>query len=146
MSVAAKGKRKTRAGSKALGEISTEVNSHAEVCVAKSEPHILHGAKCEGAPSPADPPPVTPTGDNEINLLKRKITELLDQIGEGLQADDATNFEKLTIARKYGALLWDLKALAPHGEFMNMLKERFPKVNYAKCNRWMVIAKSVRKK
>jgi hypothetical protein len=38
--------------------------------------------------------------------------------------------------------LWDLKALAAHGEFMNKLKERFPKVSYAKCNRWMNIAEN----
>lgn len=75
-------------------------------------------------------------------LRDQKITELLDQIGLGLQADDATNFEKLTIARQYGALAWDLKAIVPHGEFKRRLKERFPKVNYSKVNRWMVISKN----
>lgn len=113
----------------------------------------LHGAKFEGEsvpwgdPSPAEPSTVTPSGDNSDNSgssgnpVDRKIAELLDRIGQGFQADDATNFEKLTIARQYGPLLWDLKALASHGEFMDKLRERFPKVNYAKCNRWMFIAK-----
>ena len=69
------------------------------------------------------------------------LESLLDQIGQGLQADDATNFEKLNIARKYGPLLIELKAMVPHGHFKLVLKERFPKVSYAKCNRWMVIAR-----
>lgn len=72
----------------------------------------------------------------------RDIETLLDQIDQGLQADDATNFEKLEIARKYGPLLIQLKAMVPHGQFKLVLKERFPRVSYAKCNRWMVIARN----
>jgi len=71
----------------------------------------------------------------------RDIETLLDHIDQGLRADDATNFEKLTIARKYGPLLIELKAMVPHGHFKLVLKERFPKVSYSKCNRWMVIAR-----
>lgn len=70
-----------------------------------------------------------------------EIESLLDQIDEGLRADDATNFEKLTIARRYGPLLLELKAMVPHGRFKLVLKERFPRVSYSKCNRWMVIAR-----
>lgn len=69
------------------------------------------------------------------------LESLLNQIGDGLKADDATNFEKLNIARKYGPLLIQLKAMVPHGQFKIVLKERFPRVSYAKCNRWMVIAR-----
>jgi hypothetical protein len=69
------------------------------------------------------------------------LESLLNQIGEGLKADDATNFEKLNIARKYGPLLIELKAMVPHGHFKLVLKERFPRVSYSKCNRWMVIAR-----
>lgn len=69
------------------------------------------------------------------------IETLLDQIDHGLRADDATNFEKLNIARKYGPLLIQLKAMVPHGQFKLVLKERFPRVSYSKCNRWMVIAR-----
>lgn len=69
------------------------------------------------------------------------LESLLDEIGQGLRADDATNFEKLTIARKYGPLLIELKEMVPHGHFKLVLKERFPRVSYAKCNRWMVIAR-----
>ena len=54
----------------------------------------------------------------------RDIETLLDQIDQGLQADDATNFEKLEIARKYGPLLIQLKAMVPHGQFKLVLKER----------------------
>lgn len=74
-----------------------------------------------------------------------EITTLLDEIGQGLRADDATNFEKLVIARKYGPLLWQLKAIVGHGHFKNCLKERFPKISYYKCNRWMVIAEHEQK-
>lgn len=70
------------------------------------------------------------------------IETLLNQIDQGLRADDATNFEKLTIARKFGPLLIELKAMVPHGRFKLVLKERFPKVSYSKCNRWMVIARN----
>ena len=70
-----------------------------------------------------------------------EVESLLDQIDQGLRADDATNFEKLTIARKYGPLLIQLKAIVPHGQFKLVLNERFPKVSYSKCNRWMNIAK-----
>ncbi len=70
-----------------------------------------------------------------------EIDALLAQIGHGLLADDATNLEKLNIARKYGPLLRQLKALVPHGTFQKTLEERYPRVNYSKCNRWMYIAK-----
>ena len=70
-----------------------------------------------------------------------EIDSLLEQIDEGLREDDATNFAKLSIARKYGPLLLELKALVPHGQFKSVLKERFPRVSYSKCNRWMVIAR-----
>ena len=70
-----------------------------------------------------------------------EIDSLLAQIGHGLLADDATNYEKLNIARKYGPLLRQLKALVPHGTFQKTLEERYPRVNYSKCNRWMYIAK-----
>lgn len=69
------------------------------------------------------------------------IKSLLDQIDQGLREDDANNFEKLSIARKYGALLLQLKAVVPHGQFKQVLKERFPRTSYSKCNRWMVIAR-----
>lgn len=69
------------------------------------------------------------------------IQSLLDQIGQGLDEDNATNFEKLNIARKYGPLLIELKAMVPHGQFKIVLTERFPRVSYSKCNRWMVIAR-----
>jgi hypothetical protein len=81
------------------------------------------------------------TDENTGDSLDEKISELLDEIGQGLRADDATKFEKLTIARKYGPMLLELKELAPRGTFKSRLKERFPKVNYAKCNRWMFIGK-----
>lgn len=74
-----------------------------------------------------------------------EIESLLDQIDEGLRADDATNFEKLTIARRYGPLLIALKAMVPHGRFKLVLKERFPRVSYSKCNRWMLIARNEEK-
>lgn len=69
------------------------------------------------------------------------VESLLDQIGQGFQKDDATNLEKLNIARMYGPLLLQLKAIVPHGQFKQVLKKRFPKVSYSKCNRWMVIAR-----
>lgn len=114
-------------------QLTGDQSLHRANSESESQPEIV--------PPPVEPLPETIAVDAGTPDLERKIGELLDQIGEGLRADDATNFEKLTIARKYGPLLWDLKALAAHGEFMNMLKERFPKVNYAKCNRWMFIAK-----
>lgn len=99
----------------------------------------LHGATFETQADPAPADPSTVGGDER---RERKINELLEQIGEGLQADDATNFEKLTIARRFGPLLLDLKRIVPHGEFKKTLKERFPKVSYYKCNRWMSIAEN----
>jgi hypothetical protein len=69
------------------------------------------------------------------------IEDLLDQIAEGLQDDDDTNLHKLSIARQYGPLLRQLKKLVEHGSFKKCLRERFPGVSYAKCNRWMIIAK-----
>lgn len=69
------------------------------------------------------------------------IETLLDQIDQGLRADDATNFDKLNIARKYGPLLIQLKAIVPHGQFKQVLKKRFSWASYSKCNRWMNIAK-----
>ena len=124
---------KSRAAAATLGKIAARAIPH--------ETEKLHGATFEaGRVPPADPGPVTPALDGN-ELLERKITELLDRIGQWLLADEATNFEKLTIARTCGPLLWDLKALVPHGSFKQALRDRFPKVNYAKCNRWMVLAK-----
>ena len=93
----------------------------------------LHRATFDAEDVPADAGPTQ---------QEWKITELLDRIGEGLQAEDATNFQKLTIARNYGPHAWKLKALVPHGEFKLKLKERFPKFKYSKVNRWMVISKN----
>lgn len=70
-----------------------------------------------------------------------KITLLLDEIVTGFDADDASNFEKLTIARRCGPLLLKLKRIVPHGMFKSRLKERYPKVSYSKCNRWMFLAR-----
>ena len=125
---------RSRAAAATLGEIGA--------LALPGEAEKLHDATFE---APTDSPPEEPSQEAPVdvapNLLDRKIDKLLDQIGEGLQADDATNFEKLSIARKNGALLWDLKALVPHGSFKAKLRERFPKVNYAKCNRWMFLSK-----
>lgn len=74
-----------------------------------------------------------------------EIDSLLLEIEQGLRADDATNFEKLTIARRYGPLLLQLKTLVPHGSFKKCLMDRFPRNSYSKCNRWMVIAKHDKK-
>ena len=93
----------------------------------------LHRATFDAEDVPADAGPTQ---------QEWKITELLDRIGEGLQAEDATNFQKLTIARNYGPHAWKLKALVPHGEFKLKLKERFPKFKYSKVNRWMFISKN----
>jgi hypothetical protein len=96
--------------------------------------------KASERPSPQE----RPTGVLQIlhcATFDCEIDSLIDQIGEGLREDDATNFEKLNIARTYGPLLIQLKAIVPHGQFKIVLKERFPKVSYAKCNRWMVIAR-----
>lgn len=116
----------------AASDLSGDQSLHRANSESKSPPEIV-------SPPVESFPEAIPV-DAGTPDLDRKIGELLDQIAEGLRADDATNFEKLTIARKYGPVLWDLKALTAHGEFMKMLKERFPKVNYAKCNRWMFIA------
>lgn len=89
-------------------------------------PHFLHGAKFEDGGDP----------------VEAKITELLDQIGEGLKEDDATNFQKLEIARKYGPLVSELKSMTPHGMYMKRLKERFPKPSYDKCHRWRYLAEN----
>lgn len=89
---------------------------------------------------------VAPDPDADANgtgaILGEKITELLDQIGEGLQADDATNFQKLTIARRYGPMLLELKELVPHGAFEQTLAQRFPKVSRSKCYRWRYLAEN----
>lgn len=132
--------KKSRAAATTLGEIAALALPNEA-----GDAQKLHGAtfEAEGVvqadPAPADPSLATSAGDE---LRERKITELLDQIGEGLRADDATNFEKLIIARRFGALLLDLKRIVPHGEFKKTLKERFPKVSYYKCNRWMTIAEN----
>lgn len=101
----------------------------------------LHGAKFESdAPQLDGPDQTSPfqrlaegivvapnldaDGSGSGDILGEKITELLDQIGEGLQADDATNLQKLTIARRYGPMLLELKELVPHGTFMQKLTER----------------------
>lgn len=147
MSVAKASKRRATAAARTLREISAGASTQLEVPAELTGDQSLHRANSESENQPElVPPPVEPLPESiQVDAgtpnLDRKIGELLDQIGEGLRADDATNFEKLNIARKYGPLLWDLKALAAHGEFMNKLKERFPKVTYAKCNRWMFIAK-----
>lgn len=118
----------------------------------------LHGAKFDSdapqldRPDQASPfqrlaegivvaPNLDADGNGTGDILGEKITELLDQIGEGLQADDATNLQKLTIARRYGPMLLELKELVPHGTFMQKLTERCPKITYAKCNRWMYLAR-----
>lgn len=69
-----------------------------------------------------------------------RIGELLGQIDQGVRDDDATNFEKLQIARRTGPLLLELKGLVPHGGFKAMLKERYPSQTYSKLNRWMFLA------
>lgn len=89
-------------------------------------PQSLHGAKFEDGGDP----------------VETKITELLDQIGEGLKEDDATNFQKLEIARKYGPFVSELKSMTPHGMYMKRLKERFPKPSYDKCHRWRYLAEN----
>ena len=89
-------------------------------------PQILHRAKFEDGGDPAE----------------TKITELLDQIGDGLKEDDATNFQKLEIARKYGPFVSELKSMTPHGMYMKRLKERFPKPSYDKCHRWRYLAEN----
>ena len=66
----------------------------------------------------------------------------MDRIGQGLKEDDATNFEKLQIARKYGPFVMELKSVTPHGEFMQRLKARFPKTSYDKCHRWRYLAEN----
>ncbi len=147
MSVARTSKRRATAAAMTLLEISAGASTQLEAPADLTGDQSLHRANSESenqpevVPPPVESLPETIPVDAGTPDLDRKIDELLDQIGEGLRADDATNFEKLTIARKYGPLLWDLKSLAAHGEFMNKLKERFPTVNYAKCNRWMFIAK-----
>jgi hypothetical protein len=131
---------RSRAAASTLGKIGAMVLPNEAADAQK-----LHGATFEAEsvvpahPDPADPSLAAPAGDE---LRERKITELLDEIGEGLRADDATNREKLAIAQKYGPLAWDLIAIVQHGEFKRKLKERFPKVNYSKVNRWMVISKN----
>ena len=118
----------------------------------------LHGAKFESdAPQQHDLDQETPfqrmaeeivvapdldaDANGTADILGEKITELLEQIGEGLQADDDTNLQKLTIARRYGPMLVELKELVPHGTFMQKLLERYPKLTYSKCNRWMYLAR-----
>jgi len=86
-------------------------------------------------------PDLDADANGTADILGEKITELLEQIGEGLQADDDTNLQKLTIARRYGPMLLELKEIVPHGTFMQKLTERCPKITYAKCNRWMYLAR-----
>jgi hypothetical protein len=69
------------------------------------------------------------------------VERLLIQIDEGLREDDATNREKLELARKYGPLLLRLKEVVQHGMFQKTLKTRYPKLRYSKLNRWMFIAR-----
>lgn len=94
----------------------------------------LHGATFDQAetPTPSAPLPSDP------NI---RIDELLGQIDQGVRDDDATNFEKLQIARRTGPLLLELKELVPHGTFKDMLKQRYPKQTYSKLNRWMYLAR-----
>ncbi len=90
---------------------------------------ILHGAKND-----------TPPSDCSLEDSAR-IAELLDELCAGFEADDATNREKLEIARRYGPHLLELKEHIRHGKFMEAIKARYPKVNYHKCRRWMFIAR-----
>lgn len=89
-------------------------------------PQILHGANF----------------GNDDDPVETRISEILDRIGQGLKEDDATNFEKLQIARKYGPFVMELKSVTPHGEYMKRLKEHFPKPSYDKCNRWRYLAEN----
>jgi len=112
-----------------------------------TEHQSLHSANFDAGGEPATdevPAPLSPeppADSSGLNLVDQKIGELLDEIGQGFREDDATNIEKLTIARKYGPVLWALKLLVPHGGFMDKLVERYPTVKYSKLNRWMFIAK-----
>jgi hypothetical protein len=102
-------------------------NPMAEELIAREDtPQILHGATFGDGGDP----------------LETRISELMDRIGEGLREDDATNFEKLQIARKYGPFVMELKSVTPHGEFMRRLKARFPQTSYDKCNRWRYLAEN----
>ena len=97
----------------------------------------LHGATFQEAETnkEAEAAAVHPTEPNT------RIDELLGQIDQGVRDDDATNFEKLQIARRTGPLLLELKELVPSRQFKKTLKERYPKQTYSKLNRWMYLAR-----
>src|SRR5258708_3341266 len=62
-----------------------------------TELQILHGAKFENESEtiadqrPAPTSPDAPADDSNLDLVDQKITELLDEIGQGFREDDATN-------------------------------------------------------
>ena len=97
-----------------------------EIMPESSTTQKLHGATFES--------------ESNSSTSECEVDDLLEKIGQGFRDEDATNFDKLNIARKYGPLLLDLKKIVPHGKFQETLKKRFPKVSYAKCNRWMFVA------
>jgi hypothetical protein len=102
-----------------------------------------HGATFDSTADQQTPPvsPQSPFSESDSSAEQR-IAELLDQLGEGVQADKAANLTKLEIARKYGPLLWELKELCPHGTFKVRLKQRYPNFHYTTPNRWMYVAKN----
>lgn len=75
------------------------------------------------------------------DLPDQQISALLEQIDEGLKAHHNTNREKLRIALEYGPLLLKIKELSPHGTFLTTLKDRFPKINYSICRRWLYLSR-----
>ena len=84
-----------QAAADVLGEI-------AEAAIPEQVPdQKLHGATFDADPQADSPQEVNAT-ENTSSLLAEKVGELLDEIGHGFEADDATSLEKLTIARKYG--------------------------------------------
>lgn len=102
-----------------------------------------HGATFDSTANQQTPPVSPQSSFSECDSsAEQRIAELLDQLGEGVQADKAANLTKLEIARKYGPLLWELKELCPHGTFKVRLKERYPNFHYTTPNRWMYVAKN----
>ena len=106
-----------------------------------TERQILHTAKSDAQadPLPAESSPQSP-GLDVSDSVDRQIADLLDRIAEGLQHDEQMQFDRLTLARNYGQLVLELKWAVPHGKYMDMLKERFPRSSYDKCNRWRFIS------
>jgi hypothetical protein len=103
-----------------------------------------HGATFEAAAetNPNSQSQGSISDDGNGDSTEKRIAELLDQIGEGIQADNDANLTKLEIARKVGPLLFELKELCPHGTFKHRLKERHPNFHYTTPNRWMYVAKN----